>query len=162
MAVKWETSKVEKTLGTERLKGEAWLASAAAREKGVIADDRKWHTVRTGVQEINYTYPRIEPGDILEPVDLAMSIQEILSAQADGFKTLRTLVEHINYGLYQNTRAGIAKGADVRYNTAQRNAIKQFCDMAKAGLLDKDVAINGLLRQGITDAEELIDAALAS
>lgn len=155
--LQWKTIEIEKTLGTKRLKGAEWLQSPEAREKGIIADDGKTHTVRTGVQKIPMTYPELDPKSVSDPLDIAQALTEILNAQIDGYKALRVLVDHLNYGLYNNVRSTLSKGVDLRYSALQRNAIKAYRGLVAGGAIERHVAVEQLLRQGITDAEEQLD-----
>lgn len=142
MSISWTATEVEKTLNT----------------KTVTDADGKKHIRRDKTMKVPYEYPIINPTTVTEPLGVAEAIQEILDAKRPGFMTLRAVVEHLNFGLYGSARTAIARGADVRYTQAQRSAIKMFAEMVKAGLLERQVAVEGLLRQGVSDAEAAIDA----
>jgi hypothetical protein len=153
--VQWETTKVDQVTEKKRVKG----ADAVALG---LSDDGKWHTVTVDKKELDYTYPKIDTRQIQTPEALAQALNEILAAQKPGFIGLAVLVDHINYGLYANTRGIITRGADVRYNTAQRNCIKKFCELVKDDMIEPEQAVALMLRQGINDAQAWVDKALAS
>lgn len=153
--VQWETTKVDQVTEKRRVKGADAIALG-------LPNDGKWHTITTEKKELDYTYPKIDTRQIQTPESLLQALTEILDAQRAGFIGLAVLVDHINYGLYANTRGIITRGADVRYNTAQRNCIKKFCELVKDDMIEPEQAVSLMLRQGITDAQVWVDKAVAS
>ena len=140
-----KVAEVVKTLNTKRAKGA----------------DGKPHTVRTATQKVEFTYPALNPLAVSTAEDLHTAIDLVLGLGLVGFVTPRQLAEHVAYGLYNNARGVVARGADARYTGAQRRAMRMFGEMARDGLLLRQPAIDGLLRQGVTDAEEVIDGWIA-
>ena len=112
----------------------------------------------TVTQKVELEYPHLAPLTIRSVADLADALGAILSAAKPGFDKLAQLVEHVNFGLQNNAAGILRRGADLRYSQAQQNTIKQIGDLFLNGILDRDVAISALLKQGITDADAVLDA----
>ena len=117
---------------------------------------------KVNVRKIPYTFATIQPLSVQSPMDFAEAAEAILSAGVAGFTALRTLAECWNYGLQHLNKAAVLKGQDVRHSTAQRNAIRLVSEMVKADLIEPADAVKSLLRQGITDAQNIVDAAMAN
>lgn len=149
MATKWEIAEVNKVVSRE------WQSASESPtgKRRVLPNSTK-------TQVVKLEYPVIDPLSVTTPSDLVGAIDSILATKKMGFETLRGLVEHINFGLYNDVARIIRAGQDLRYTQSQRNAIKQLGGLVEAGILERDVAVSALHRQGVTDAEAAIDAFL--
>lgn len=150
--VHWFKTEVTATLKTKRVKG------ADAVPYG-FSDD-KWHTVPTVQKSTEFVFPVIRVALINSVEQINRALADILTADQPGYRNPKALAEHLSYGLYTSTRARVTKGVDLTLTAAQQNAVKMFGNMVKEGLLDRQVAIEGLLKQGISSAEEVVDAFL--
>ena len=154
--VRWLTVSVDKSLGMQVRRDSAGEAITYVNKQG----QTKSRMESKGTVPVPYTHPKIVLNSQEDdPIDaIAICLLDILKAAKPGFDKAEALVESINNGLYVTNRNAVARGADVRYTMAQRTLVRNLGNLVRDGLFERDMAVQALKMQGISDPEDAIDA----
>lgn len=144
--VRWEQTKVKKLISSMTVKDE----SKASGRRSVPTYAPEPYVMQYPVVRADSTQ------------DIVAALGAILEQKVPGFHSVRNILEHINYGLYQSPVVKLRRGYDPKLSPAQSDALKMYASLIPNGMAERDDVVAILTRQGIEDAGSLLDAMIAA